>query len=56
MMFTGMISGPIQAALGHANFFKVVLVASIPPVLFAAFAPFEIREEKNDGPAVPAGH
>jgi len=56
MMFTGMISGPIQEALGHANFFKIVLVASIPPVLFAAFAPFAISEEKNDDAAIPTGH
>jgi PAT family beta-lactamase induction signal transducer AmpG len=56
MMFTGMISGPIQEAIGHANFFTVVLVASVPPVLFAAFAPFAIREEKTAEGAIPAGH
>lgn len=56
MMFTGMISGPIQEALGHANFFKLVLVASIPPVLFAAFAPFAIDEDKPHDAGLPAGH
>jgi MFS transporter, PAT family, beta-lactamase induction signal transducer AmpG len=56
MMFTGMMSGPIQEAIGHANFFKVVLVASVPPVLFAAFAPFPVREETSSDSAVPAGH
>ncbi len=56
MMFTGMISGPIQEALGHAHFFKVVLVASIPPVVFAALAPFVNSEDKPDAAAMPAGH
>lgn len=56
MMFTGMISGPIQEAVGHANFFKLVLVASIPPVLFAAFAPFGIEPEKSSDGALPTGH
>lgn len=56
MMFTGMISGPIQEAIGHANFFKFVLVASIPPVLFAAFAPFDLTPEKSNDGALPTGH
>lgn len=56
MMFTGMISGPIQEAIGHANFFKFVLLASIPPVLFAAFAPFGIEAEKSSDGSLPAGH
>jgi PAT family beta-lactamase induction signal transducer AmpG len=40
MMSTGTISGQIQEWLGYRDFFLFVLVASIPPILFAYFAPF----------------
>jgi PAT family beta-lactamase induction signal transducer AmpG len=44
MMLTGMVSGALQEALGYTSFFTFVLIASLPPVLLALFAPFE-REE-----------
>ncbi|TKC92090.1 MFS transporter [Polyangium fumosum] len=56
MMFTGMISGPIQEAVGHAHFFTIVLFASIPPVLFAFLAPFAVTPDESKGGGLPAGH
>jgi len=48
MLFTGTISGPIYGLFGenYQHFFLFVLLASIPPILFAWLAPFpvEIRE------------
>jgi MFS transporter, PAT family, beta-lactamase induction signal transducer AmpG len=43
MMLTGMISGGLQELLGYQGFFVLVLVASIPPIVFAALAPFKLR-------------
>lgn len=40
MMSTGMVSGAIQAALGYQHFFIFVLLASVPPIVIAWFAPF----------------
>jgi MFS transporter, PAT family, beta-lactamase induction signal transducer AmpG len=40
MMLTGMVSGRIQAFLHYPNFFLFVLLASIPPIVIAWFAPF----------------
>ena len=52
MMLTGMVSGRIQPALHYPMFFAFVLVASIPPVLIAWFAPFgAASEEPTNRPA-----
>ncbi|MDI1449779.1 MFS transporter [Polyangium sp. 6x1] len=56
MMLTGMISGPIQAAVGHTHFFTIALFASVPPVLFAFLAPFKAASNDSKDAAVPAGH
>jgi len=56
MMLTGMISGPIQAAVGHTHFFTIALFASIPPVLFAFLAPFAVTPDESKGRGLPAGH
>jgi PAT family beta-lactamase induction signal transducer AmpG len=40
MMLTGMVSGRLQESLHYPNFFLFVLLASIPPILIAWFAPF----------------
>ena len=45
MMLTGMVSGRIQTALHYPNFFLFVLLASIPPVVIAWFAPFRAQSE-----------
>ena len=37
---TQMVSGPLAEHLGYANYFLVVMVAAIPSVLGACFAPF----------------
>jgi PAT family beta-lactamase induction signal transducer AmpG len=48
MMLTGMVSGRIQAALHYPNFFLFVLLASIPPVIIAWFAPFPAQSETSE--------
>jgi MFS transporter, PAT family, beta-lactamase induction signal transducer AmpG len=40
MMLTGMVSGHIQERLHYPAFFLFVLLASIPPIVIAWFAPF----------------
>jgi PAT family beta-lactamase induction signal transducer AmpG len=40
MMLTGMVSGHIQVRLQYPMFFAFVLLASIPPIVIAWFAPF----------------
>jgi PAT family beta-lactamase induction signal transducer AmpG len=52
-MSTGWISGPIYEFFHHnyPSFFTFVLLASIPPIILAWFAPFPQPNE----PAVPAG-
>lgn len=40
MMLTGMLSGAVQEWLGYREFFVLVLVASVPPVILAWIAPF----------------
>ncbi|HEX5062160.1 MAG TPA: hypothetical protein VFV99_22475 [Kofleriaceae bacterium] len=45
LMLTGMVSGQLQECLGYQHFFVFVLFASIPSVLFAAFAPFHGEED-----------
>jgi len=49
---TGSVSGSVFAAFDHqyAPCFAFVLAASIPPLLFAWFAPFP-HGEREDGPA-----
>lgn len=53
---TGWISGPIFTYFqeNYAHFFTFVLIASIPPVLLAWFAPFPHRYAEPSAPA--AGH
>ncbi len=41
LLVTGTISGQIQELLGYRAFFVFVLLASVPPVVFAWLAPFE---------------
>lgn len=52
---TGMVSGTIQESVGYKTFFVLALVASIPPIILAAFAPFPQKDDPN-GTAAPAGH
>jgi PAT family beta-lactamase induction signal transducer AmpG len=53
MMLTGMVSGKIQEVLGYQHFFVFVLLASVPPIVIAWFAPFPHPGEVA-GPASPA--
>lgn len=55
MMFTGMISGALQEALGYQVFFLVVLAASLPPIVFAKLAPFHVAAAEGRA-AAPVGH
>jgi PAT family beta-lactamase induction signal transducer AmpG len=50
-MATGWISAPIYEGLNknYPNFFLVVLLASIPPILFAWFAPFPHSDADSAG-------
>ena len=52
MMLTGMVSGRIQAALHYQNFFLFVLLASIPPIVIAWFAPFRPADPTPDAVGV----
>src|SRR5664279_4142562 len=47
---TGSVSGWIYGALGHAYapYFTFVLLASLPPILFAWFAPFPHKDTHDD--------
>jgi PAT family beta-lactamase induction signal transducer AmpG len=45
MTLTGFVSGYIQTALHYPNFFLFVLLASIPPIIIAWFAPFRSADE-----------
>jgi PAT family beta-lactamase induction signal transducer AmpG len=47
MMLTGMASGHIQVRLQYPMFFAFVLLASIPPIVIAWFAPFRPAEEAD---------
>jgi PAT family beta-lactamase induction signal transducer AmpG len=47
MMLTGMASGHIQVRLQYPLFFAFVLLASIPPIVIAWFAPFRPAEETD---------
>jgi PAT family beta-lactamase induction signal transducer AmpG len=48
MMSTGMLSGYVQQALGYRDFFAFVLAASVPPIVFAYFAPFHVEADAGD--------
>jgi PAT family beta-lactamase induction signal transducer AmpG len=48
MLVTGRLSGYIQPWLGHQRFFLFVLLASIPPVIIAYFAPFHVAALGDD--------
>jgi MFS transporter, PAT family, beta-lactamase induction signal transducer AmpG len=52
MMLTGMVSGKIQEHLHYPMFFAFVVVASIPTILIAWFAPF--RHENDEQAAAQA--
>jgi PAT family beta-lactamase induction signal transducer AmpG len=52
MMLTGMVSGKIQEYLHYPMFFAFVVVASIPTILVAWFAPFQ--HDKDEQPAAQA--
>lgn len=56
MMLTGMVSGAIQEAVGYQTFFIIVLIASVPPLIFAWLAPFVNDPAPSDRPAAAAGH
>jgi MFS transporter, PAT family, beta-lactamase induction signal transducer AmpG len=49
MMIPSMLSGIVQEKLGYQHFFVFCLVASIPSVIAAYFAPFHV---KDDAPAI----
>ncbi len=53
MMLTGMVSGKLQELLGYQHFFVFVLLASVPPIVIAWFAPFPHPGEVAS-PASPA--
>ena len=44
---TQMASGPIADAIGYKNFFLFVMIASIPSVIAAWFAPFPNTPSDN---------
>ena len=52
---TGSVSGWVYAAFGHAYapYFTFVLIASIPPILLAWFAPFPHNESTDDALLAP---
>ena len=56
MMLTGMVSGKIQELLGYQHFFLFVLLASVPPILIAWFAPFPHTEEPLPATGGAGGH
>jgi MFS transporter, PAT family, beta-lactamase induction signal transducer AmpG len=54
---TGALAGPVYRLCGQSyhTFFIFVLVASIPPIIFAWFAPFPVKDEEAST-AATAGH
>jgi len=54
MMVPSMLSGIVQEKLGYQHFFVFCLVASIPSVIAAYFAPFHVKDDAE--PSAPAGH
>jgi MFS transporter, PAT family, beta-lactamase induction signal transducer AmpG len=55
LMVPSMLSGAIQESLGYQHFFVFCLVASIPSVIAAAFAPFHVKDDELPV-AKPVGH
>lgn len=55
LMGPSMASGWIQEKLGYQHFFMFCLVASIPSVIFAALAPFNVKDD-GQATAAPVGH
>jgi len=55
MMLTGMVSGTLQEYLHYPMFFLFVLLASIPPIVIAWFAPFQPGAPPNATAEEPAG-
>jgi len=55
MMIPSMLSGYVQEKLGYHQFFIFCLVASIPSVIAAYFAPFHVKDDAEPS-AAPAGH
>ena len=56
-MCTGWISGPLYELFHHnyPTFFLFVLLASIPPIILAWFAPFP-QPDHSDAPVAAGGH
>lgn len=60
MAFTKMITGPLSSHVygwvqqDYKDFFLVVLLCSIPPIIIAKFAPFPFRDD--DSASARAGH
>ena len=55
LMIPSMASGAIQEAIGYQHFFVFCLVASIPSVIAAWFAPFHVKDDEVPVIA-PVGH
>ena len=56
LMVPSMMSGAIQESLGYKHFFMFCLVASIPSIIAAAFAPFHVKDDELPETATPVGH
>jgi MFS transporter, PAT family, beta-lactamase induction signal transducer AmpG len=54
-MIPSMLSGFVQEKLGYQHFFVFCLLASIPSVVAAWFAPFHVEDDAEPSPT-PAGH
>jgi len=55
LMIPSMLSGIVQEKLGYQHFFVFCLIASVPSVVAAAFAPFHVPDDTVPG-AKPVGH
>lgn len=49
MMIPSMLSGYVQEKLGYQHFFIFCLVASVPSVVAAWFAPFHVKDDAEPG-------
>jgi PAT family beta-lactamase induction signal transducer AmpG len=50
------VSGPLARAMSYKTYFIFVLVASIPSIIAAWFAPFPNPKDEDEGGAVMAHH
>ena len=53
---TQWVSGPLARAMSYRTYFIFVLVASIPSVIAAWFAPFPNPKDEDEGGATMGGH